>query len=297
MLGYEGYGRIKGATVLCTSGEIRLDRARIDSSAVYGGAREGANAPVGGIHFYDWPNVTGEISFDVTPASLSVLREICLARDTPFPVEINTRRNGKSSVEKAWWNSVTLSASEDSPVTASVSFTAISRDEFTSGDFAGHWSNVNGLLGSNCNGFSGLGPLNPSQGNNAPIPFWRTSVEGTENVRRWTVSLSQDVVRFMACQNISGQSASSPFLFGVGVMNGTFTYSTLPPSTSFPEIKAMPDVFSQIQVTSSRKSFTVRVAGATAFGLSCEINAPSDPLVQGGQISEIAWDWQIYKIS
>ena len=202
MLGYESYVLLNGTIIPAISADTSEDRTRIDSSGVYGGGIE-INTPLSSPHFYDWPAITGNVTFEASKETLNVVKNMIFHRNTPFGIKIITRIAGEQEVKKAWWNSISIQASEDSIVNITISFVGIERNSFAVGTFNGYWENVEGLYGSFC--FN-------------PIPFWKTKINGMENVRGWTFTLTQDVTRFLGCMNFSGNVPKNPYILGIGVL-------------------------------------------------------------------------------
>lgn len=289
MFGYETWVTLNGIFIPCQSADTDLDRARIDSSGIYGGSLAGTNSPIGQVHYYDWPNVTANFSAEASEDVLALTKSMILNRNTPLEVIINDGLSGMQKIERAWWNQISVQTSEDSLVGVSMSFSAIERERFDVNEFSAYWLNQDGSYANDCANFSDI-----SRFGYFPIPFWNTKISEFEYVKNWNVTITQDVLRFLGCMNYSGSEPKSPFALGVGIMNGTLSFSTFDNNTA--QITAMPTKYSGSSLN-SRQPLSLMIAGNTFLNLEGELNKISDPLNSTSAISEISYEYQIYGIS
>lgn len=121
----------------------------------------------------------------------------------------------KTTQRGAWCESFRLSTSQDSTVQTSLGVLALRRSEVELGD--GYFDNVTGHIASHCSSFGLTDPLNPSQENISPIPFWKTNAdiyltsyggqpavyeEGAETVQ-WSIDLSNSPQILKTCNGVS----------------------------------------------------------------------------------------------
>ena len=232
MLGYEGYIQIGGSTVLGTGSSVPRARPRIDSSSGYGGKINGvSDAGIGAPHNYDWEQHDGSLNFEVTTGVLTTLKEWILDRQVGKSVYLISRLGNIQHYEEAFWNTISVSASDGSAVEGSVGFTAIVRDSYAYGT-----AGVTGYTGNSA-GVAPVNPLNPAAGNVNPVPFWNTEVTltgGTTDFITWSLDLSQEVVKFFGCSG-NNPTVQEPKYLAVGPMTATFTGTyilTAPPADS-----------------------------------------------------------------
>jgi len=293
MFGYENWLQLNGIFIPATSADSQVDRSRIDSSGVYGGSIDGSGRPLGQAHYYDWPAVTASFSAEASIPLLNVLKTMMLNRATPVSFVLNSGMSGTQKISDAWWNNISIQTSEDSAVTATVSFTATERTAFKVNDFSDYWDNQTGSLASDCASFSSTEPLNGDI-NLLPVPFWNTTVSGFERVRGWSFSISQDVVRFMGCMNYSGSYPKAPYAFGVGMMNAGFKVSTYDETNS--AVSPMPSKYSGSAVV-SRDNFLLSINNEGFLSMDCELNLVTDPLEGTGTLDGLEFDYQVYNFS
>lgn len=295
MLGYETYVTINNIVGLTTSADISLDRSRIESGAIYGGSIETLSSiPLQQSHYYDWSGVTANITVDLTEDFLTMIKNMINHRNTPIDFHMYSRVNGEKQIKNAWWNSISISANEDSLITATISFMAIERDLYDIGKFEDYWLNENGLI--NCATIPD--PLNQGQLNVSPIPFWNSEITGFDYVKNWTFTISQDVVKFMGCMNkqTNVDTAIEPYVWGVGVVRSDMKINTLPPILSSSDIWAMPGVYTGQDIVTTRKEIPIKINNSTILTLKGELTKNGDPLQGNNSVDNIEWDYMVYEI-
>lgn len=289
MFGYETWVTLNGIFIPCTTADTDLDRARIDSSGIYGGSIQGNTCPIGQAHYYDWPTVTANFNAETSPEFLEILKAMIFARNTPVSLIINDGLTGTQRIDAAWWNSISIQASEDSLVTASVSFAALERNAFDVNEFTAYWHNDNGSFANNCSNFVPLRNFG-----HFPLPFWKTKIQEFTYVKSWTLNLTQDVTRFMGCMDYASDIPKNPYILGVGIMNGTMSFNCFEDLNS--EITAMPTKYHG-PVLNTRQALTLMIDDAVFLTLDGELNKVNDPLIGFGALADIAYEYQIYAFS
>jgi len=280
MFGYESWVYLQNSIIPATAAETGVDRAKIESEGLLGGTIAGSNMPLGQAHIYDWPIISASFTTEASAETLSVIKNMIFNRNTPISIVVHNGYQGTQKIDQAWWNNITIQASEDSIITASVSLTGLERTAFDTGDFPDYWRNADGTYGSFC--FS-------------PIPFWNSKVVGYDYAKSWSLSISQDVIRFMGCMNYAGDTPRNPFIMGVGTLNGNFKFSTFDEYTGI-DIWAMPEKFSGTPVI-NRTNLGLIINGSNFVSMTGEIVTVSDPMQNGANRSTIDYDYQIYSIS
>lgn len=284
MYGYETWALLNGVFIPAVTADTDLDRNRIDSSGIYGGALSGTGIPIGNVHYYDWPNITASFSADATEGLLDTVRTMVMARHQPVSITLNNSIRGCQQVNQAWWNSIQIQTAEDSLVSVTMNLNALERNIFTVNNFTDYWQDILGGLGGSVSAFSVTG---------GQIPFWKTQIREFDLVKGWTVSLTQTVNRFMGCFNNSGDTPENPFVLGMGVMNGTISFNTY--ENPSPDISAMPFKHSGSSLN-SRQPITIVIDGNDFMSFGCELNRVNDPLSGVASLSDLNYDYQIYDI-
>lgn len=293
MYGYENWVEINGVFIPATSADTQVDRSKIESSGIYGGSITGTGVPIGQVHYYDWPIVSASFSADASSDFLSLVKTMIFNRSTPVSMVLHSGASGTQTIEQGWWNSISLQTSEDSAVTANISLTAVERQVFDVNSFESYWTNTYGNLASSCEDFSTTSPLN-SDINHAPVPFWKTKIKEFQRVKSWSISLTQDVVRFMGCMNYAGAIPQSPYILGVGVINASMKISTC--DELYSDIWAMPDKYADAALN-IRMPLTIQHEGTDYLSFDGELVLANDALQGMNMMDGIDYDYQIYKIS
>jgi len=295
MFGYESYVTINDQIVLATSADIVSERTKIESSGLYGGSLNQVGSsltlPLQQPHYYDWSDNSGSITADVSHELLTIIKDLILGRSNSFDVKIYSRIDGLKHMRNAWWNSISISAQEDSALTATISFIGLENESFEIGLFSGYWDNEDGL--NTCDNLGN--PLNPDEGNVSPIPFWKTEVLGIENVKNWTFTISQDVVKFMGCMN--SISISDPYILGVGLMRSDMKINSVLPDVKPDDSLDMYNVYDGTDIVNSRKQLSIKVDSYNYLLLDGEINRLGDPLQGNSALNNIDWDFTVYDFS
>lgn len=119
--------------------------------------------------------------------------------------------NTEANVKGGWCESFGITASSDSTVSCNLGVLALYRAK-TAG--SGYFTNQTGFtsLGANCTQFSATNPLNPTQANTSPIPFWKTKAEILFNgaalandpeAIQWNVDLSNNTQVIKTCNGLT----------------------------------------------------------------------------------------------
>jgi len=243
-LGYEGYVQIGLTVALGTGTSVPRARARIESSAGYGGKIVGSPAGfrmgVGFPRAYDWTTYDGSVDMELNRLIWKEeLNPWIFDRQSARDIIIVTRKDGEQNFNQtAFWSSISISASEGSAVTSSVSFVALNMTTYTFGatGLEGYIDNKKGF-GMFCPPWSNVPlPLNKADSgrrNINPIPFWNTKIQlpagpTVIDFTSWTLDFSQDVVKFFTCQDegsTTDPGALEPAYLAVGPMTVTLSGS------------------------------------------------------------------------
>jgi hypothetical protein len=227
-LGYEGYIKIADKYALGTGTAVSRARTRIDSQGAYSGR---INTPVeeigiGAPRVYDWEVFDGSLSFEITKDIFLLLKSWLFDRDNQKDILFSTRKDNEHKFVDTFWNSISISASEASLLDGSLGFVAVERDNYAYGaeKIDGYFENAKGA-GLLCPLATGMPPpLNKDGKNYYPIPSWYSKITlGTDiyDFLSWSLDISQDVVKFFACNHVVGPQG--PSYIGVGPMSITFS--------------------------------------------------------------------------
>jgi hypothetical protein len=240
-LGYEGWVKLGNTYVLGTGASAPRARVRLDSTSGYGGK---INSPVtqigiGAPHNYDWIMWDGSLNFDVSHGIWDdELHDWPFDRQSSKSVIFSSRKENVQSFDEVWFNSISLSASEDSPVDGSLGFTAIERSAYTFGET--YISNKFGNLPDDgtgdqtplCTLLSGFPPpLNgapESQKQYNPVPYWFTRIEAEGSpweFLSWDLQIAQPVETFFGCNHSGGADpgVQEPLFLATGPMTVTLS--------------------------------------------------------------------------
>lgn len=226
-LGYEGVIKLGSTYALGTGTSVPSARIRLESSSGYGGNIKTplSEMGVGLPHNYDWSQYDGSLNFDITPEIITnELKPWLKDRQSARTVEFSSRSGNVQKYINSFWNNINIDAGgENSPVTGSVGFIALSQDTYTWGN--SYIGNKTGMNLFPCSGGTFPSPLNDSVNfNKHPVPFWNTTVSVGSNFLQWTVDFSQDVVKFFGCFGGGSETtAVEPKYLAVGPMTITFT--------------------------------------------------------------------------
>ena len=230
-LGYEGWVKLGDTFALGTGVSVPRARARLESPSGYGGQIESPKSEIGiGLPYnYDWEVFDGNASFELNELLWVELNDWIFHRQTPKAVNFSTRKSGKQQLDLSFWNNISINANEGSSVDGSFSFVSIDRDLYSYGSEYPIGKKGNDESGADqtllCPLALGMGPpLNKDLENINPIPYWNTFIEisgSTIEFINWSLSLSQDVVKFFACEY--NTSAQEPKYLAVGPMTVTFS--------------------------------------------------------------------------
>lgn len=278
MYGYESWVALNGILIPSTSADSAVERNIIESSGLFGGTKTGSKVPLASPHLYDWPNVTASFSCDASTEVLEQIKHMILNRDTPISLVIHSGYSGTQTIEQAWWNNISINASEDALISVTVSLIGLERQEFVTNDFGDYLQNI---LGTSTENFC-----------YDPIPFYLSKIQEFTYVKNWTFTLAQDVVRFMGCQNSA--TVKNPFILGVGTMTADMKFSTFDEQSS--DIWAMPDKYSGVELN-TRTPLTLDIDNETFLTMTGEINQVRDPLQGTSSISDISYEYNVYSFA
>lgn len=298
-LGYEGYVQIGITVALGTGASVPRARNRIESGSGYGGRIIGPpdnEIGIGTPRAYDWTIYDGSIDMELNRlVYLNELYPWIFDRQNPRDILFTTRKdNDQNFNQTAFWNSINMSASDGSAVTASVSFVALDRSIYAYG--------VQGIQGFIANkvGWGVLCPLwtnaptplnAPVSGraNINPIPFWNTKVELPTgptliDFTNWTLDFSQDVVKFFGCTDSGSGTdplAKEPLYLAVGPMTVTF-------SGSYMFKDPLGDSLAQLNLTLDNQVLKLK---------KLENTSVADDLQTGDSMVPLTVDYTVYDIS
>ncbi|MCK9154621.1 MAG: hypothetical protein M0P12_00755 [Paludibacteraceae bacterium] len=281
MFGYESWVLLNGIFIPASAADTQVDRARIDSSGIYGGSITGANIPFGQVHYYDWPNVSASLTTEATPTLITTVKDMILQRQNPVSLILNSGQSGSQELQQAWWNEISISTGEDALVTVNINFTALERTRFDIDAFSAYWSNQTG-------GFA-----NEFLPEYDPIPFWKTNISEFEYVKNWNLTISQEIIKFFGCMNYQANVPMNPCVLGCGILSGNLTFATHENDSNL--ITAMPLVFSGEDVN-IRNTMTINIDG---IGITCkgELNLVDNPFSGTENLNEVGYNFQIYGVS
>jgi len=294
-IGYEGYIRLKldgtanWETLLGTGGSVPQARQRLESQSGYGGR---IKTPVDeiGIGFpenYDWTAWDGSLSFELHKNALdNQIVPWIFDRQSHAQVYLVSRGSNVQQFDYCYWNSINLSAGDGAAVEGSVGFVGMERDSYTiGGDYIGNKNN-NILETANY-----PAPLNVSDANDTPIPFWDTTVtiESTEyEFTTWSLDFSQDVTKFFECGRTSAGAdpgVQEPKYVAVGPMSVVFQGDYMFVTTaSF----AIPDTLTTLYVN---------IGGTDVKLETLELTSATDAVQNGSAITPIGVEYFAYEIA
>ncbi len=298
MLGYEGYAKIGGIAVLVTASNTSIERNRLDSGGAYGAGYQNA---IGNPHIYDYPGFSGSISFEVHSGIISFIQARVNNRKSPFEFNLYTGVNGHQIITNAYWTSLSVGASTDSPVVCSISFMATLRDSYTLP--SGYFGNDGGVM--SLSDFQSTDELDTAN-NTSPIPFWNTSIGGANQVATWSIAINQDFQKIFGCPGVITSDPQNPRNLGITILNGQFDFTCYLLTDEGEDSGAIGGSASDIKndfgftagnPTSNRESFTINLAGSTLFTVSGEVINPSNPLAGISNITTVERSYQLYSIS
>lgn len=288
-LGYEGWVKVGNTFALGTGVAVPRARVRLESPSGYGGQIKTPVNKIGiGLPFnYDWDTFDGSVNFDVHQLLWDELKARLFDRQAAKEIKFSTRKSGLQVFTNSFWNSITISANEQSLLDGAYGFVAIEKTSYNYGDEYPNGKKGNDEAGGDqtllCPLATGMAPpLNPSGTNINPLPFWNTKikVEGTSfDFTNWALSFSQDVVKFFACeQNTVPQP---PKYLAVGPMTVGFSGSYMF-GGSF-----LGDTVDLIEV----------IIGTGGIKLKrCEMSTETDDLPSADSIVPLAVEYAAYEI-
>ena len=303
MLGYESYVTINGSIALANSADVSQSRVPIVSNALYGSSiATNASIPLQQPHFYDWSEISATVTLDVNSDFLTIIKWMLINRSTSVDLYLNSRKTGIKHISNAWWQTITLSAAQDGAVSATIGFVALETDSYGVGKFTDYWGNTTGSL--TCSMMDTTNPLNPdwnvgypSLGNLDPIPFWKTSITGLDNVKGWNFSVTQTIVKFMGCMKNNNAIAQEPYVMGFGTVTADMKIDTLLPDVVPVAGWDMSGIYSGSAITGGRKAMAINVNGTSFLAMTGELIRVADPLQGNDSVDNLSWDYQVYSFA
>lgn len=302
-LGYEGLVKIGNYYALGTGASVPRDRIRIESSAGYGGKITSPTNQMGlGLPFnYDWNEYNGSLNFEVNEDIFKNIITIWAVsqRQTAQSVTIHPRKEAVQSFSTAFWNSISISASEGSAVESTIGFIALERDSYVWG--LDYIDNKEGSLSGDqtplCPIVSNMPPpLNPASAKNKnPVPFWNTKVlvgatsPSQKNFTTWSLDFNQDVVKFFGCtRTVAGPdpSAQEPLFLAVGPMTVTFSGSYMESFDGTSNL-FLGDTIDQIELFVASESLKLK---------RLELTSENDEVQSGSTLTPLTVDYAVYEI-
>lgn len=218
-LGYEGFAFVGDTLCLCTGTSIPFSRNLMESNCGFGGDRYGWP------HTYDYDNFDGSINFEIHPAILTEILSWWSNRETKRTIQVFPNSGSSVTISEAYFQSLSISSSEGSSVTGSISWVGISGTKTHNDDY------IDNREGNQATAAMGIiSPLNAGQTNLNPIPYWNTTVNNLE-VLNWTLDISQEVQKIFTAQATSDPQA--PSIIGIGTLTGGLTYDVYLNGASF----------------------------------------------------------------
>jgi hypothetical protein len=295
-VGYEGYVTIDDNTTpvqipfLCTGANIPQAQVRLDEDAGYGGLLNNTpssvyNMAIGSPHIYDWPTNDGSLNFELNANFLAkVIKPWAFKRQSAKKISLYPRNGSSEIYNQCYWNSISLTASEGAFVTGSIGVVAVQRDTFIFEDQ--YIANKKGNVTLTDLGVSGNIPaLNPAAHYDLnPIPFWKTKVTFDSvdyKFISWTVTLSQDIVKFFVCEG--NVNPVAPKFLGAGVMTCDFTGEFI----ILEETGSIPDTIGTLEITIGNSSFVLGEA---------ELQNDDDDVKGASEAKTTAVDYSVYAL-
>jgi len=217
-MGYSGLAKIDGAQFLVTSMNVPEARVKLDSSSAYSGSINPLY-PTRGLYTprtYDYPANDGSIGFDMAAGFGTIIKNWILNRKSSREIFYVPCSGSSQQFEECFWSNISMNASEGSAVSGDISFTAVTRDEEIIG--SNYIADRTGQI--TCEEITALLPLNPDAAQVAPVPFWRSSIDGNimtgAKPVSWTLNFNQEITRHFLCEAYS--DPQPPSIIGIGKM-------------------------------------------------------------------------------
>jgi len=182
-----GFAILDGYSLLCTGAGLEPQYNPIYSSAVWGaGWRNAAQITNVAENAFQFE---GPVNFDFQGDSVLftlmknwALEDRAYSRTLVYSPDGNQIYKFVKSSPKAyddqgvWCSAITWSASQDSPVTCAATAIGLNRTQTTTGGFGQYIDNTGPNTGAGDLAGAGapVNPLNPSQTNRDPLPYWKT---------------------------------------------------------------------------------------------------------------------------
>ena len=290
-LGYEGYVKLGSIYALGTGTAVPRSRILITSGGAYGQNVIGVNTiGIGAPRTPDWDVYDGSISFEITKDIFLAAKNAVLNRSTNLAIQFSTRKDNLQSFTDAYWNSISISASEGGLLDGSLGFVAMDRASYLYGmqGLQGYYDNKAGA-GLLCPLAAGMpAPLNSLNTNYNPFPSWFSKVTlggSVYDFLSWTLDFSQEVVKFFGCTNAAGPQA--PLYVGVGPMTVTLSgaFMWLDP--------AMPAAFPADNIATAK----VDVSDVSMSFAKLELNTSSDDVQAPDSTVPVNVEYSIYELS
>jgi len=304
-LGYEGLIKIDIYTALGTGSAVPRSRARLESSSGYGGQIKDDTTPgdyskigIGAPYNYDWTSYDGSLNFELDKAVFQgALKPWLFDRQSSKTVLIRSRY-GNVQQYAAYWNSISIGASDGAACDGSVAFVALvpSASYVWGSDYISNKKGYSLFCPSPAMGVPP--PLNKStMKNQYPVPFWNTQVWVTpaggsaskHNFITWNVTFSQEIVKFFGCTQIAATPADlgalEPLYLAAGPMTVIFSGSYM---EDFPGSNAfLGDILDELDVYVD--SVPIRLK-------RLELNTESDDVQTGVSLVPLTVEYVAYEL-
>ena len=204
------------SSILATGATFTSTDRYIKSSSGFNGPlgiSYGGNSPIDLPLDVDFSEVSGNVSFEVNPATIGMIINMVGNRSRSFGVTLVTKDGGYEQYNTCYWSDISLSGTAGSLVTGSIGVYAVKMDSYRYGE---DFSKYGNQQLSNQQGYA-----------NQPIPFWSTTViaDGSSigsNLTDWNISLNQTINKFYGCPGGNLSTPSAPISVAVGPVSGTF---------------------------------------------------------------------------
>ena len=230
-LGYEGYVSLDSEYALGTGVAVPRVRPRLESASGYGGhiATPREEMGIGLPYNYDYDVYDGNLNFEASIKFYKSVIDWLFDRQSAKAVEFVVRNSSSQAYDECFFSNISISASPESALDGSIQFVALERNTYTFGDDDPRKGADDTKL---CPVSTFPPQLNVSPKNLNPVPGWNTLIKvkatagGSEidyDFLNWSLSFSQDVVKFFTCEH--NTTAQEPKYLAVGPMTVVFSGS------------------------------------------------------------------------
>jgi len=118
-----------------------------------------------------------------------------------------------------------------------------------------------------------------------------------DNVKSWTFSINQTVVKFMGCMNHKAVTAMEPYILGFGSVTADMKIDTFLPDTAPIAGWNMSEIYSGSEIVSGRKALSIMINGNNFLDLTGELISATDPFQGAESVDNLTWDYPVYSYS